>query len=151
MDKREQADKIIRSHMLWAAGSGLIPIPLVDLAAVTALQVGMLEELAGVYGVKHTQSTGKRFVSALAGTGVASMGASVIKAIPGFGTFLGAGAMAISATASTYAVGQVAIHFFESETPLDEADMDEAKEAYEEAVKEGEKVAAEMEDDKEAA
>ncbi len=151
MDKTEQAEKIIRSHMLWSAGSGLIPIPLVDLAAVTALQVGMLEQLAEVYGVRFSQSSGKRFVSALVGTGVASVGASAIKLIPGLGSFLGGGAMALSAAASTYGVGQVAIRAFEASTPLDEVDMDEAKTSYDEAVEEGKEIAAEMENDKEKA
>lgn len=151
MDKKEQAEKVIRSHMLWSAGSGLIPIPLIDFAAVTALQVGMLEQLAGIYGVRYSQSSGKRFVSALLGTGVASLGASAIKLIPGVGSFIGGGAMAISAAASTYGVGQVAIRAFEASTPLDDVAIEEAREAYEEAVEEGKRVAAEMKDDKEKA
>lgn len=34
MSQRTQAEAIIRSHVLWAMGGGLIPIPLVDFAAV---------------------------------------------------------------------------------------------------------------------
>ena len=47
-DKREHADAIIKKHVLLSIGGGLIPIPLVDMAAVTALQVSMLEQLADV-------------------------------------------------------------------------------------------------------
>jgi len=39
MNKQTQAEAIIRSHVLWAMGGGLIPIPLVDFAAVTAIQL----------------------------------------------------------------------------------------------------------------
>ncbi|MEM1292729.1 MAG: GTPase, partial [Cyanobacteria bacterium P01_H01_bin.162] len=38
MTQQNQANAIIRSHVLWATGGGLIPIPLVDFAAVTAIQ-----------------------------------------------------------------------------------------------------------------
>lgn len=42
----ERSEAIIRHHVLLAAGAGLIPLPLVDLAAVTGIQVRMLMELA---------------------------------------------------------------------------------------------------------
>jgi hypothetical protein len=71
MSQRTQADAIIRSHVLWAMGGGLIPIPLVDFAAVTAVQLEMLQQLAHLYGVDYSRSNGKAFVSALTGTTLA--------------------------------------------------------------------------------
>ena len=35
--RKAQAEAIIRSYVLWSMGGGLIPIPLVDFAAVTAI------------------------------------------------------------------------------------------------------------------
>ncbi|MEM9137012.1 MAG: DUF697 domain-containing protein, partial [Cyanobacteria bacterium P01_F01_bin.42] len=112
MSKRTQADAVIRSHVLWAMGGGLIPIPLVDFAAVTAIQLEMLQQLAQIYGVDYSRSLGKAFVSALTGTTIARLGASLLKAIPGVGTVLGSASMALASGASTYAVGQVAISHF---------------------------------------
>src|SRR4051812_47831293 len=33
-----RAQKIVRDHVLWSIGAGLVPIPLMDVAAVTAIQ-----------------------------------------------------------------------------------------------------------------
>ena len=102
MSNRTEAEKIIRSHVLWAMGGGLIPIPLVDFAAVTAIQLEMLQQLARLYDVPYTQNTGKTFVSALTGTTVARLGASMLKAIPGIGSIVGGLSMSVASGASTY-------------------------------------------------
>src|SRR5262249_28279910 len=52
--RREGADTLIRHHVLLSSGAGLIPIPLADVAAVTAVQVRMLEELTQLYGARLT-------------------------------------------------------------------------------------------------
>ncbi len=147
-DKREQADAIIKKHVLFSMGGGLIPIPLVDMAAVTALQVSMLEQLADLYGIGYNRSIGKSFIGGLTGSFVAKLGASLIKIIPGVGSFIGGVAMSATSGASTYAVGQVAISQFESEGTLEDIDVDKAKEAYDEAFEEGKEVVEEMEKEK---
>ena len=147
-DKREQVDAIIKKHVLFSMGGGLIPIPLVDMAAVTALQVSMLEQLADLYGIGYNRSIGKSFIAALTGSTVAKLGASLIKAIPGVGSFIGGVAMSAMSGASTYAVGQVAISQFESEGTLEDIDLDEAQEAYDVAFEEGKEAVEEMEKEK---
>ena len=148
--KREQADAIVKKHVLYSIGGGLIPIPLADLAAVTALQVSMLEQLAGVYGIGYNRSIAKSFITALTGGAAAKVGASLIKAIPGLGTVIGGVAMSATSGASTYAVGQVAIGQFEASGTLEDIDIDEARVAYEEAFEEGKEVVEEMEKEKKA-
>lgn len=133
MSQRPQANTIIRSHVLWAMGGGLIPIPLVDFAAVTAIQLEMIQQLAQLYGVDYSRSSGKMFVSALTGTTLARLGASFIKAIPGVGTFIGGASMAITSGASTYAVGQVAIDHFSGGGSLSDFVEEKVKTAYDSA------------------
>lgn len=149
-NKREQADAIVRKHLLLSIGGGLIPIPLVDMAAVTALQVSMLEQLADLYGIGYNRSIAKSFITALTGSTAAKLGSSLIKAIPGVGTLIGGVAMSATSGASTYAVGQVAISQFEAEGTLADVDIDEAKVAYEEAFEEGKEVVGKMEKEKKA-
>lgn len=149
-NKREQADAIVRKHLLLSIGGGLIPIPLVDMAAVTALQVSMLEQLADLYGIGYNRSIAKSFIAALTGSTAAKLGSSLIKAIPGVGTLIGGVAMSATSGASTYAVGQVAISQFEAEGTLADVDIDEAKVAYEEAFEEGKEVVGKMEKEKKA-
>jgi uncharacterized protein (DUF697 family) len=135
--RSESADAMIRRHVLWSTGAGLIPIPLADVAAVTAVQVKMLEDLTKLYGASLTKPTLENFVAALTGGMIARIGASAIKALPGLGTLLGGASMSIMSGASTYAVGQVAKTHLESEGTLANVDMSKAKRAYRDAYESG--------------
>lgn len=148
MSQRTEADAIIRSHVLWSMGGGLIPIPLVDFAAVTAIQLEMLQQLAHLYGADFSRSNGKAFVSALTGTTLARLGASFLKAIPGVGTVLGGASMALTSGASTYAVGQVAINHFRSGGSLSNFVEDQVKEAYDSAFERGKTYVSDLEKEK---
>lgn len=148
MSQRTDANEIIRSHVMWAMGGGLIPIPLVDFAAVTAIQLEMLQQLAQLYGVSYSRSLGKTFVSALTGTTIARLGASFLKAIPGIGTMIGGASMAIASGASTYAVGQVAVNHFASGGSLNNFVEDQVKTAYESAFEQGKRYVSDLENEK---
>jgi uncharacterized protein (DUF697 family) len=137
MADRKVADKIVRGHVIWAMGAGLIPIPLFDLAAVTAIQLDMLKQLADLYGQDFSKSKGKAFVSALTGSTFAAIGASLIKAIPGVGSIVGGLSMSALSGASTYAVGQVVISHLETSDEFLNVDMDAAKAAYQDAFEKG--------------
>lgn len=146
MSRHIEAEGIIRSHVVWAMGGGLIPIPLVDFAAVTAIQLEMLQQLASLYGVDYSKSMGKTFVSALTGTTVARIGASLLKTIPGVGSVLGGASMSVMSGASTYAVGQVAINLFSTSGGLKNFNFDNVKQAYEDAYEKGKSYVSDLED-----
>ncbi|NJK39511.1 MAG: DUF697 domain-containing protein [Oscillatoriales cyanobacterium RM1_1_9] len=151
MSQRTEAESMIRSHVMWAMGGGLIPIPLVDFAAVTAIQLEMLQQLARLYGVEYSQSTGKTFVSALTGTTIASLGASFLKAIPGIGTIIGGASMSLTSGASTYAVGQVAINHFANSGTLSNFVEEKVKQAYDSAFERGKSYVSDLEDNQDQA
>jgi uncharacterized protein (DUF697 family) len=136
-DKKAMADKIVRGHVIWSLGAGLIPVPLFDLAAVTAIQIDMLKQLASLYEADFSQSKGKTFVSALTGSTFAKIGSSLFKAIPGVGTILGGLSMSALSGASTYAVGHVVISHLETSGDFLNVDLDLAKEAYKDAFEQG--------------
>ncbi len=150
-NKKAKAQSIIRSHVIWAMGGGLIPIPLVDFAAVTAIQLEMLQQLAELYGVDYSKSNGKTFVSALTGTTVARLGASFLKAIPGVGTVLGGASMSLASGASTYAVGQVAMDHFAKSGNLSNFVEEQLKKAYEDAFQRGKSYVSDLEDNQQEA
>lgn len=153
-DLRNQADAIIRNNILWSVGAGLIPVPLGDLAALTALQISMVEQLAKLYNVEYSETSGKIFVRALTGTTLARLlanyGASLVKFIPGVGTLGGAVAMSIAGGASSYALGQVVVSQFERKVSLDEVDIEQARADYQAEYEEGRKVAKQVRADKNA-
>lgn len=137
-DPREaQAAAIVNRHVLWSLGAGLIPVPLADIAAVTAIQMDALQQLAKLYQVDFAADQGKRFVTSLTGSTVARTGASLVKAIPGIGTMLGGVSMSALSGASTYAVCQVAIRHFRSQGTFFNLPIDRARDLYQEALAKG--------------
>jgi uncharacterized protein (DUF697 family) len=143
-EKAQKANEIIKNHVGFAASAGLIPFPGADLAAVTAVQLNMLRQVAKVYGVNFMDNIGKNLVTAVAGSGVARLGASLIKAIPGVGTLIGEMSMAAMSGASTYALGKVFANHFSKGGTLEDFDLKSSKKKYEEELKKSKSVVAEV-------
>lgn len=141
MADETRAENIVNEHVLWAVGAGLVPIPLVDIAAVTAIQLDMLKQLSTHYGIGYSESEGKAWVSALAGSLAARIGANAVKLIPGIGSILGGVAMSVMSGASTYSIGQVAMSQFRLGRGFSSMDLSAAKRAYEEHLERGKVVA----------
>jgi uncharacterized protein (DUF697 family) len=126
---------------------GLVPVPLVDFAGVTVIQLNMLRVIAKKYGVPFSKSTVKNILSSLVGGAVpatvsAPLAASFTKLVPGAGTAAGVVTMPIISGASTYAVGKVFVQHFASGGTFLTFKPEKVKAYYEEMFKEGKKVAA---------
>ncbi len=114
-----RAEAIIQRHTLWSLGSGLLPIPLLDIALTLGVQVKMLKELSELYGVNFSEAAVKKvlipLLSSAGGVGIGSVvGASITKLIPGIGTTLGVVSMPVIVGAFTFATGRVFLMHFES-------------------------------------
>ncbi|MGQ0680655.1 MAG: YcjF family protein [Actinomycetota bacterium] len=115
----EKAAAIVKNHMIMAAGFGLIPIPLVDVAALTVIQLEMLMRLAALYKVDYSKESGRAVIASLVGGGTSTIAAIaafrlLYKFVPGPGWVAGAMSSSVSAGASTYALGKVFIQHFDS-------------------------------------
>lgn len=132
---KETAKKIIHRRMLYAAGLGLIPIPIVDAAVILSTQILMLKDIAEIYRIPFKGQAAKSMIGALVG----SLGtAGIIKIIPGLGSLVGGAAMSITGGASTYAVGKIfTLHFEQGGTLLD-FDPIKSRKHFEQAYREGE-------------
>ena len=146
--KNQVAQEIVKSHVIYSLGAGLVPIPLLDIAAVSVVQLDMLKQLAKLYDQDFKESSGKSWISAISGSTMARMGASLVKTIPGIGSILGGVTMSALSGASTYAVGQVFIWHFSSGGDFMNFNFERAKEIFEEEFEKGKKVAKEMEKEK---
>jgi uncharacterized protein (DUF697 family) len=142
--KRDKANEIIQTHVMWASGAGAVPIPLLDIAAVTAVQMDMLKQLCRLYEIDFNESSGKSLISAVAGSTLARIGASFIKSIPGVGSLLGGMSMSILSGASTYGMGQVFTSQFEAGNGLFNFDMNRAKKEYDEQYEKGKEYASNL-------
>ena len=151
-DKDYHADTVIRNHVLWSMGASyIIVLPVADVFAVSALQLDMIRQLTRVYGVDFAETQGKAIVSSLTTSTMARAGArSLIKLIPGVGTFVGGMAVAAVNGASTYALGQVfKTHFSGGGTILD-FDTDRLKKMYNEQFEKGKTVATKWKEEADA-
>ncbi len=151
---KEQLDAILRHHVWGAIGVGLVPIPLVDLVALTGVQLNLLRKLAKVYGLPFFKDTAKNILSSLAGGALPvavapGVAASVAKFIPIFGQTVGVVTMPIIAGAATYAVGKVFIQHFASGGTFLTFNPEKVKGYYAEMFKEGAKVAADIKQERE--
>ncbi|MFT6321240.1 MAG: hypothetical protein ACJAT4_002169 [Granulosicoccus sp.] len=143
-EKRYKADSIIKNHVMFATGAGAIPIPLLDFAGVTAVQLDMMKKLTNLYNDNYSENVGKAFIASVTSTSLARMGASLIKAIPGIGTVLGVVSMSIMSGASTYALGNVITHFLDKGIGLEDINEDMARKVYSENLEKGKKVAEDL-------
>ena len=123
-ERRVYARKLVERFSLWSGAAGLLPVPVIDLAAVGGLQIQMLRRLSDVYEVPFSKHRGKAIIAGLAGTMIpASTGigmASMVKSVPVAGTAIGAFTTPALAVAATYIIGMTFIeHFASGGTLLD--------------------------------
>lgn len=123
-ERRARATAVVKRLSLWSGAAGLIPIPLVDLAAVGGVQIEMLRRVSKIYAVPFSQNSGKALIAGIAGSMIpASSGVgmtSLIKGIPGIGTAVSLLTMPTLSMGATYAIGMAFIqHFATGGTLLD--------------------------------
>lgn len=141
--RKAAAKKIIRRRMLYAAGLGLVPIPIIDAAGILTTQILMIKDIAKIYRVPFKEQRVKSLIGALVGS-LATAG--MLKAIPGLGTLAGGLSMSLTGVAATYALGKIfTLHFEQGGTLLD-FDPVKSRKYFEQAYKEGEIRAATLQE-----
>jgi uncharacterized protein (DUF697 family) len=147
-ERSKHADTIIKNHMMWSMGAGLIPVPIADFFAVSAIQLDMVRQLCKLYEVDFKENEMKAIITALTSSGLAKMGArAAIKFIPGIGSVIGGVAMSVLSGASSFALGEVFKKHFETGGTVLDLDLNRLKKVYSEKFEKGKKVAQEMKDD----
>ncbi|MEA3333982.1 MAG: DUF697 domain-containing protein [Pseudomonadota bacterium] len=143
------AGKTVKNYMWFSMGAGLIPIPFLDLAAISGLQLKMIAELCKRYETPFKEQNGKAVIAALLGFIVPEslsrglMG-SLLKAIPIVGPIAGGLSMPLFTGASTYAIGNLFIRHFESGGTLLNMDPQKMRDHFKEEFENGKKVAEEV-------
>lgn len=130
-NKVQACEPLIQAASRHASIAGAIPIPGADMAAVTAVQVKMIRDIAVVFGVPVDKDVAMFIIGeVMAGSmrGFVRWGMQALKAagwIPG--TQLAEGAIlavsAMVAGATTYGVGKAAVAYFQSGKKLDGNDL----------------------------
>ena len=122
--RRAAAVKLVERFSLWSGAAGLIPMPFIDLAAVSGVQIRMLGRISQIYGVPFSANRGKALIASLAGSMIpvsSALGAaSLVKSVPVVGAAVSVFAMPAMSAGATYAIGMVFVeHFASGGTLLD--------------------------------
>jgi len=139
---KPESDRMIRHHIWASMAVGLIPLPLADVALLTAVQINMLRKLARAYNIPFSKDKARNILSALIGGGLAPavsgpLAAGIVKAVPVAGQAIGIVTMPVLAGATTYAVSRVFIQHFESGGTFLTFDPEKVRNYYSEMLKEG--------------
>src|SRR5262249_5811843 len=64
----EMAPQVVDRFSLWSGAAGLLPLPILDVAAVGGVQLVMLRRLSEIYGIPFSENRGKAIIASLAGS-----------------------------------------------------------------------------------
>ncbi len=158
---QEEANRIIRHHVYSSVGTGLIPIPIVDLTGLALIRLNLMRKLAKLYGIPFLKPD-KSILSSwpvvlasfvddaafiLVGSAFpasATFATSLAKAIPVIGQSAGVLTMPIISGAVTYAIGKVFNQHFASGGTFLTFDPEKVKDYYAEMFEQGKKVAEDI-------
>jgi uncharacterized protein (DUF697 family) len=149
MDVQEsEARRIINKYMWWSMGAGLLPFPLVDVAAITGVQLRMLQQLSNNYDVPFHRGRGKKIISVLLGsvipTSLTYTVGSALKLVPFIGPIIGGISMPIFAGATTYAIGKLFMQHFESGGTFLDLEPARVRAYFRQEFEKGQELASEM-------
>jgi uncharacterized protein (DUF697 family) len=146
-----EANNIVKNHVIAATSMGLIPIALFDIAALSTNQHTMLRNLCRHFEVEFDSHRAKLLITSLMGGSLpvlAVMGlSSVSKFIPGIGTLGGSAGVALSGGAVTYATGQTFIRHFNMGGTLDNFMPERFSRYFKKKLKKGKRVAGKLKPD----
>lgn len=100
-----RADELIKDYVAASAAAAAIPVPIVDLVAVTAVQLTMLHKLGRLYGARVGMDAPGVLAVGLLGAALPRIAASALKILPGIGWVGGTMAQAALSGAATWALG----------------------------------------------
>ncbi|MCP5048871.1 MAG: DUF697 domain-containing protein [bacterium] len=116
-----QAHTIVKKYAYFSLGTTILPLPLLDVSLLTALQLKMIQRISKLYDVPFQKHLGKSIILSLLG-GLNAFSLSrlafrgLLKIVPGAGYLAGLNFLSVTAitTATTYAIGKVFIQHFET-------------------------------------
>ena len=124
--RRVEGEELTKLYAGWAGAAGGIPIPAVDAAVVTGIQIKLLSSLARIYNVDFSKHRLRSILGSILGAGtpiliggVAQTAlpvafGSISKAALGFGTLIGAVSVGTASYASTLLLGRIFMEALES-------------------------------------
>jgi uncharacterized protein (DUF697 family) len=140
-DARHQiALKTVSKWANWSTASGLIPIPLADLALVSGIQIKLIASLCKIYGVPFRKEAAKAILNSVIGSGAIAFSSKyvaklLVKNIPVVGFAVHMVTQQAISYAATYAIGLIFIRHFEQNGSLSDLNIVQAKEYFDKEIR----------------
>jgi len=129
--RRSRALAIVERHATYSAAGGIIPLPIANVASVTAIIVRMVKVLSELYEVPFARDRTRAVVVALAGgampTGLAAAASSTIYYLTPVSAVIGLAVSSVAAVACTRNIGRVFVEHFESGATLEDISVPQRK------------------------
>jgi len=117
-----QANAIVERYATYSAAGGIIPLPIANVAGVTAIILRMVKMLSNLYGVPFERDRARAIVVGLAGgalpTGLAAVTTSTLYYLVPASALLGLAVSSVAAVACTRSIGRIFVEHFESGATL---------------------------------
>ncbi len=118
-DRETRAMKVVKTWSQWSVAAGIVPVPLMDVALVSGIQIKMIYDLCQIYNIPFEKKSALAVASGLVGgslsSGVARIaGEMALKTIPYVEQVL----QPTLAFATTYSMGYVFVKHFENSGTL---------------------------------
>ena len=124
LDKKKEADKLVKRYTVFSAGAGWIPLPIIDSVTIAGIQLIMIRQLAGLYDTPFKEHLSTSLSAAFLG----SVGTiSGFKFVPGAGKIIGGVSASSIGAASTYALGKVFTQHFDQGGTLFDFDPEKSR------------------------
>jgi len=134
-DRKKKVDAIINKWAWVSIPAGLINVPVLDSAALMAIQVKMISEICPHYGVTFKKESARAIISGLmSGTITATLAFEikrlVLNNLPYLGNVLSAVTSPTLSFASTYSVGHLFAQHFENSGALHDFKYENIKDSF---------------------
>jgi len=144
----DTVDNTIKNYVIASMAVGLAPLPMADILGLMAIHLKMVDSLGRHYGVPFSIDKARPLILPLVAGAVpvtlTFLAASMIKAMPGFGSLAGGATNSVSGGAITYAVGRVFNHHFSQGGTLEDFDPIGLRDRFRKEMKDGEAVAGDL-------
>ena len=120
--RRRLARAIVERHANYSAIGGAIPLPIANIASITAIIVRMVKALSDLYGVPFQRNRARAIVIGLMGgimpAGIATVATStLIYFVPGY-NLVGLAVSSVTSSAAARSIGDIFIDHFENGSTL---------------------------------
>ena len=120
--RRARALRIVDRYAAYSAVGGIVPLPLVNVASITALTVRMVKVLSDHYGAPFEKDRARAivvgFVAGVMPSGLGSIASSTLTYLMPHAALAGLAVSSVTAAACTRSIGHIFVEHFENGATL---------------------------------